>query len=464
VKKGAVFFLIFSLLLIISPAVAKEKFFNFGRFGKVVIYQGTKNPDHVVLFVSGDGGWNLGVVNMAEELVQMKTLVVGINIRTYLKNLAKSKERCLSPASDFEELSQGLQKELQFPEYISPVLIGYSSGATLVYAVLVQAPPTTFKGAISLGFCPDLPVGKPFCQGNGLESERLPNGQGYKFLEAKRLEAPWVAFQGIIDQVCSSSSVENFVKGVNHGELVLLPKVGHGFSVERNWLPQFKEVFQKIVKPMKEEANSQIKSIGDLPVVEVSAVPPEKDLLAVIISGDGGWAGIDRELAKAFSEDGIKVVGLNSLRYFWKKKTPEKAGQDLARILEAYLAKWGKSKAILVGYSRGADVLPFMANRLPGVLMDRVSIIALVGLEPKVTFEIHAVDLIFSYNRDALPVKPEVENIKGKKILCFYGEKESDSLCQDLKPDIATLIEMKGGHHFGGDYRGIAREILKFSR
>jgi hypothetical protein len=32
-----------------------------------------------------------------------------------------------------------------------PVLVGYSSGATLAYAALVQAPANTFRSAVSLG-------------------------------------------------------------------------------------------------------------------------------------------------------------------------------------------------------------------------------------------------------------------------------------------------------------------------
>ena len=36
--------------------------------GKVTIYQPDTSPQQVVLFLSGDGGWNLGVIGMAERL------------------------------------------------------------------------------------------------------------------------------------------------------------------------------------------------------------------------------------------------------------------------------------------------------------------------------------------------------------------------------------------------------------
>ena len=37
-------------------------------FGTVTIYRGANPPQQVVLFISGDGGWNLGVVDMAKRL------------------------------------------------------------------------------------------------------------------------------------------------------------------------------------------------------------------------------------------------------------------------------------------------------------------------------------------------------------------------------------------------------------
>ena len=52
---------------------------------------------------------------------------------------------------------------MQVPPTLKPVLIGYSSGATIAYAALAQAGDTRFSGAMTLGFCPDLIIHKPFC-------------------------------------------------------------------------------------------------------------------------------------------------------------------------------------------------------------------------------------------------------------------------------------------------------------
>ncbi len=435
---------------------------EFGRFGKVTLYQPTA-PTRVVLFISGDGGWNMGVVDMAQSFAEQGALVIGIDILHYLRELEQSSEKCSYPAGDLETLSQYIQKKLNLPMYINPVLIGYSSGATLVYAALVQAPPNTFAGAISMGFCPDLPVTKPFCRGNGLTWGPGPKGKGVSFLPASNLSQPWIAFQGIIDQVCSPAEVEAFVKEVKNGEVVMLPKVGHGFSVQKNWLPQLKAALLRIepVESPQPTGSGKLEPLKDLPLVELPAEDATQNMLAVIISGDGGWANIDKKLGEYFSSKGVPVVGLNSLRYFWNRRTPDSAGIDLNRIITHYLALWKKEKALLVGYSRGADVLPFMTNRLPPETLNHVRGVALLGLEESVDFQFHLSDWISgSPAKTAMPVMPEVEKLRGLKLLCFCGQEEDHSLCRRLDTSWVKVIETSGGHHFGGDYEAIAKMIL----
>ena len=262
-KRGFFGFLVF-LVGMVNVARAEETFLEYGRFGKVSLYQGAPPPSHVVLFVSGDGGWNLGVVDMARELATLNALVVGVDIIHFLRELEKTGESCLNPAADFEMLSTFVQKKLNFPRPIVPVLVGYSSGATLVYAALAQAPPNTFFGAISLGFCPDLLLTKPLCKGYGLGWKVGPKGKGYIFLPATNLQDPWIALQGTIDQVCDPASTEDYVKKVKGGEIVMLPKVGHGFSVPKNWMPQFKKAFLRIVTQDKTVQPRESKTIGFL--------------------------------------------------------------------------------------------------------------------------------------------------------------------------------------------------------
>lgn len=442
-----------------ASAAGDELKVPFGRFGQVTVYRQADHPSHVVLFVSGDGGWNLGVVDMARALMGLDALVVGIDIRTYLRNLGASREACHYPAADFEALSKFVQKKLAFPDYRTPVLVGYSSGATLVYGILVQSPPNTFAGAISLGFCPDLPLSKPLCRGDGLEWKPGRTGS-VVFQPASDLSKPWIAFQGSADQVCNAQATAAYVRQVKNGELVLLPRVGHGFALQKNWMPQFKKAFAKLAAPKASEVSRAPGTLTDLPLVEVSAARPGSGLMAVFYSGDGGWAGLDQEVSRGLAEHGVPVIGLNTLRYFWTARTPDSAARDLERILRHYLEPLKKERIVLIGYSLGADVLPFLVNRLPEDLSRRVAQVVLVGPSSRVDFEFHLSDWLGGAPGKGFPVLPEVRKMKGENCLCLYGTEETDSICPELHQAGARVAALGGAHHFGGNYPAIVKEIV----
>lgn len=230
-------------------------------------------------------------------------------------------------------------------------------------------------------------------------------------------------------------------------------------------MPQFKAAFDRVASTPGPEKASTTGPVSDLPLVEVPAKGAEGSTFAVILSGDGGWASIDKDIGDTLATEGIPVVGLNALQYFWKQRTPDGTARDLERILRHYLAAWKKEEVILIGYSRGADVLPFAADRLPPDLLDRTLAIALLGPARSVAFKFHVTDWIRSgQSKTALPTRPEVEKLRGRKILCFYGIEEKDSLCPDLAPELAKHYGLRGSHHLGGDYREIARMILAEAR
>lgn len=225
-------------------------------FGTVTVYRhaGLKTssaPGDLVLFLSGDGGWNLGVITMAQHLADQGATVAGIDIRHYLAQLEQSDAACVSPAQDLQQLGRKLQSAAN-EVAAAPILVGYSSGATLVYAALVQAVPGSFKGALSLGFCPDLDLKKPLCKGSGIQFTPRTDAKsvlkGVNFLPAKSLPGRWISLQGQLDQVCAAAPTMEFVAQVPGAELVLLPKVGHGYSVQRNWVPQYLKAFRDIAQ------------------------------------------------------------------------------------------------------------------------------------------------------------------------------------------------------------------------
>jgi type IV secretory pathway VirJ component len=441
---------------------ARQESFSFGRCGKVTVYSSTPNPSRVVLFVSGDGGWNLGVIDMAKSLATLDAIVVGIDINQFIKALDKTAEPCSYPAADLENLSKFVQKKYNYSTYEPPVLVGYSSGATFVYAAMVQAPSNTFRGVISLGFCPDLTLPKPFCRGSGLDWDKGSKPNIYIFHPAPELELPWVVLQGDIDRVCVPLSTEAFVKKIKTAVIIMLPKVGHGFSVQKNLLPQFKQAFSRIYEQDKYETSPPVEQLPDLPLVEVAANESGKKTLAVHLTGDGGWGVTDEGIARILANNGVPVVALNSLKYFWKRRTREEAAQDLERILRHYLVAWKKETVAAIGYSLGADVLPFMINRLPEDIRSKISSITFLGPSPKVDFQFHLTDWLGGHpGKNALLVLPEVEKLYGIPILCFCGEDDKECLCHDVDKSRVKVISLQARHRFGRNFEPIADAILK---
>jgi type IV secretory pathway VirJ component len=197
--------------------------------------------------------------------------------------------------------------------------------------------------------------------------------------------------------------------------------------------------------------------VDDLPLVEMA---PRRagQMLAVFVSGDGGWRAIDQRVAEQLHARGFGIVGLVSPRFFAKARTAEESSCALQRIMEHYVIRWRAPRVVVIGYSRGAGVLPFMVNRLSAPWRNRIVVVALMGLDPTVAFH------VTPFPEPEFPVRGEVERLRSKHVLCFYGVNERDSLCRQISPAIAMPIAEPGSHHFAGNYDDLARTIWRWSR
>ena len=170
--------------------------------------------------------------------------------------------------------------------------------------------------------------------------------------------------------------------------------------------------------------------------------------MALLITGDGGWAPGDRAIADQLVSSGMSVIGLDARAYLRAaERTPESVAADVARILEHYRVAWHRDSIVLVGYSRGADLLPFAISRMTPALRDRISLVALVSLAERASFEFHWQDLVRDIHRPTdIPVVPELQRIRGLRILCIGGEDEPTSACRMLDRSLATVLTHAGGH------------------
>jgi type IV secretory pathway VirJ component len=204
--------------------------------------------------------------------------------------------------------------------------------------------------------------------------------------------------------------------------------------------------------------------VRDLPVTEVVAQAPT-DRIAVLFTGDGGWTGpLDRGVAAQLAERGISTLGFDCLRYFWHERTPQKTADDLARLMRHYLSTWHAQHVVLIGYSFGADALPFIVRRLPRELREQVETLNLLGPSPSASFEIHLAGFIPGVKpRGGEPVEPELLSLD-VPTLCLYGEGDGEALCPALPADRVTIDRIGSGHHFSADYTALADRIVRFAR
>ena len=211
---------------------------------------------------------------------------------------------------------------------------------------------------------------------------------------------------------------------------------------------------------LKAQDQSADSDVRGLPLVEIPAKAPG-GVLAVFMTGDGGWASLDRKLCAELAAHGIAVVGLNSRDYLMHAKTPDEVGRDVARVSRHYMSLWKADTLVIAGYSRGSDLAPFAATRLPADLRSKLALIAMYGLSHEAGFEFHLIDLFASpHRRSDRPTLEELVKLKGTNMLCVYGADEKDSACRDAPSGLMQEVQLTGGHHFDDDFTHLGDLLL----
>lgn len=196
----------------------------------------------------------------------------------------------------------------------------------------------------------------------------------------------------------------------------------------------------------------------DLPVVEVPSTPPG-DTVSLFYSGDGGWRDLDKAVAEQMAERGYPVVGVDTLRYFWQRKSPDQAASDLSEMMREYREKWHAKRFVLIGYSFGADVMPALYNRLPDSDKKQVDAVLLLALARSGAFEIQ-VEGWLGKDADEAATGPELAKLPAEKVLCVYGNEEAPESGCTQQQSVGEKLELPGGHHYDKDYPALAERLI----
>lgn len=186
----------------------------------------------------------------------------------------------------------------------------------------------------------------------------------------------------------------------------------------------------------------------NLPVFFYPAKNPAAKKLLIFLSGDGGWIKFEDDLSLMFAKNGFHTIGINSRDYFWKQKTPEETGIDISQLIRKYALKYQTHQIYLCGYSFGADIIPFIYNRLP--FRAKRHVVALEMLSPYSTtaFKVRFGDLTnLSSDNNPYKVNLEVEKIN-VPIYCFYGIEENEKPLESTIQKNFILSKLRGDHHY----------------
>ena len=405
-----------------------------------------------VIVVSDNQGWDDAATALAQHLAAGGDTVVGLELPVYRAALAHEDYDCSLVTRDLETTARDIEQTIPaYAQYKPPLIVGIGAGAGIAYAAAVQVMPNTFAGAIALRFDPTFDVGHKMCL-----PVASPDGAPVRYGPAGNHDTKWFLaptapffFTPSDSFAGPDGGLKDFVAGM---------PTAHPVAAKGDDIATVDEATAQLSKMGKTES-----SVDGLPLVEIppAAGKEGQHPLVIFYSGDGGWRDIDKKIGSYLSDQGYFVVGIDSLRYFWRKKEPATMAADLDRLIRHYGKQAQGHGVMLIGYSFGADIIPFMVNRLSPDTKSEIRIVSLLGISEHASFEIRLQDIIGGTNTDGPPTLPELMKMKGIPIQCVFGEAEKDSVCADKALDASVnRVEMAGGHHFDGDYRHTADLII----
>ncbi len=435
------------LLLICHPALIQTaaaqtavEHFNWGDFGETHIYRGGTQGLELILT---DNQHQQAGEHLAATLSREHKLAAVLNMDSYLAHVAASRAQCFDAATPLSVYVQDVEQAHQFVQFTPGFINGLGSAGSYLLAMLEQAPAGLFRGGFSNTLATQINLSLPPCKPAAGMRWQADN-KTLSFAPNANPATPWQAF---------NSPSQRWLTSV---------------PLMDNW----QAASQAFENQLARREASDDNNLDKLPLVildaKAAAKPEFEDAMALVISGDGGWANIDKDIANNLSAQGIPVVGWNSLNYFWQGKNPQIAGQDLQAVVNFYRAHWHKNKVILIGFSMGADVMPFMVNQLNTETQAQLLSVNLLNPSTSVDFTFHLSGWLNTQSEAPYQTYPEVKNWQQWPSNCFYSDKDQ-SLCTQLEKldsreqQQIKLFYLPGDHHFDGNYTQLIQLILAHS-
>jgi type IV secretory pathway VirJ component len=195
-----------------------------------------------------------------------------------------------------------------------------------------------------------------------------------------------------------------------------------------------------------------------LPLSLHSSADTSKPLI-FYISGDGGFNKFSSSFMQILNKQGYAVIGLNAKDYFWSKKKPQDAAHTIEAVINETNKQWKKKNIVLIGYSFGADVAPFILTHLSASIMSKVTHLILLSPSPKTDFEIHVLQMLGWGKNSGESVPAEINKVSNP-VTIIVGDDENEFPFTQLTIKNKRVIKMPGGHHYDGDVSTLCKQIV----
>jgi type IV secretory pathway VirJ component len=432
---------------------------EYGLFGTLHLARPDGAITHAVLLFSDRDGWTERQQRLGRALAGAGAFVVGIDLPAYLARLRAIGDACSYPAGHVEEVAHWIERHEGVASYAVPLVVGDGAGATFAYALAAQAPAGTFEGLLTLGWDAALRFPKAWCAGDA-GAMTAKAADGFRVVPAPRgLPLAWWP-RPFADGARVDGLGALLARPWRWAGLLLPPlrAAGAAAGLASDW---------RHWRRLEDGAHDALPDdIADLPLGDHAPTAPARDpagahRIAIMLTGDGGWAGLDRGVAAALTADGVRVIGFSSLEFFWHRRSADDAAQAIARVIAHYRKDDAQARFVLVGYSFGASLVPVVVNRLPDAARALVDAGVMISPDDTAVFEIHVGDWFGNtHHDDALPIGPEIAASK-VPLTCVHGADEDDSFCLTLAPGAARVVALPGGHHYDGDYAALGAAIVR---
>ncbi|MGD9888428.1 MAG: AcvB/VirJ family lysyl-phosphatidylglycerol hydrolase, partial [Halothiobacillaceae bacterium] len=329
------------------------------EWGPLALYWPATPTHDVVLMFSGAKGIEAQDALAAERVLRQGNAVALVDSSAILRWAKSDATACLELAAVGQWLSQTMQQRLGLDDFRPAVLVGRGLGGWVVHSLLAQAPEGVFQAGLSVDFVPGNPSAQPLCGVSTVAADR-------HIAPDTRLHGAWA----VADTDALSFDAARFAHQAAQANGQREPWLQDG----ADYASLVGDFLQWVQSP-----SSNSKALAGLPVIEYLPKSDTHDaalenVRVLFFSGDGGWRDIDQQVGRALAEDGLHVLGIDALRYFWRKRSPEHVAADVVALLDAGAAGHDATKhplkdsqeqrLVLIGYSFGANILPLVYAHL----------------------------------------------------------------------------------------------------